>query len=91
MPSKISFHSRSCCSTLTACSLVILPVPMTAFLPSIHGEMKTGRPPEMSLHCLPMVWNVFTAPFVARLISVLMYHPLKLLWWPYIFHTSSMT
>ncbi len=53
---------------------------MTAFLPSIHGEMKVGRPPETSLHCLPMVWKALMAPFVARLISPLMYHPPKLLY-----------
>ena len=63
-----------------------------AFLPSIHGEMKVGRPPETSLHCLPIAWKASTAPIVLRLISVLMYQPPKLLYFsPYIFHTSSMT
>ncbi len=65
---------------------------MTAFLPSIHGEINVGKPPETSLHCLPNVWNAETAPFVFLEISVLTYHPPKLLCFdPYLFHTSSTT
>ena len=81
------------CLTETACSLVsLLPLAITAFLPSIHGEMKVGSPPETSLHCLPRAWNVPMAPLVARLISPLRYQPPKLSYLrPYMFHTSSIT
>lgn len=79
IPSKISFHSLSCCSIETACSLVRLPpAASTAFLPSIYGEMKVGSPPETSLHWRPIVRKDSIAPLVARLISPLMYQPPKL-------------
>ena len=38
-------------------------------------EIRVGRPPETSLHCLPKPPKAATAPFVARLISWQRYHP----------------
>src|SRR5574344_714901 len=93
MPSNISFHSLSCSCTETEVALVVAsPAASTAFLPSIQGEMKVGKPPETSLHCFPMARKESIAPLVFRLISPLIYHPPKLLYLlPYIFQTSSMT
>ena len=55
---------------------------LTAFLPSIQGEMNVGSPPEISLHILPISWKVWMQSLVLRLISVEMYQPPKLLWCP---------
>ena len=64
---------------------------ITAFLPSIQGEIKTGKFPLISLHIFPRLLKASIAPFVFLLISVLKYQPLKALRCPYFFQTSSMT